>query len=166
MSTQAILLVATIIFCCDVHQNSDVRSGTSSDDYLEDPLTRSMLKYENVLKLSNTIIDNLMTYQYDAALGVFNDDKLNAVPAKDIILSFVANVEKNVGPITWYKKMQWHFFHNKQSADKIAYLIKIVEHEKVTLKYVFVFDYGSENLTVIDFYVKKRGSVYRSPRDF
>jgi len=60
----AVLLITFLILGCD-RSNLGVRSGTLTDDYVEEPLSFAVQKYKSALDTSNKIIEKFIEKDYD-----------------------------------------------------------------------------------------------------
>jgi hypothetical protein len=55
--------------------------------------------------------------------------------------------------------MQWNFSTGKDKDLDLLYSVKIAEHEKTMMKYIFVFERDKPYINIVGFSVKQRQGV-------
>ena len=142
---------------CDF--NSNVRSGTVDDDYVEEPLAGIAEKYESALETSNAFVEYAKANRIDAIhRNLFAEELRASVPIADF-KQMVDQVNSAAGEIIRYKKMQWSFISYSEEGRDLIGSVKIVEHENEMLKYLIVFDKGGDFDRIIGFHFKQRKGV-------
>jgi len=136
------LLIVCFPFCLFSGSNDNsifIRSGVIDDDYIEEPLAESVIKYKNVLALSNQIIDLLISEKFDKIHDEYFSDYLKKEFPQEKYIILCRGVLDKVGKITEYKHDQWMFEFNKTNDLDIVSSIKIVYHGKYKAYYKFSF---------------------------
>jgi hypothetical protein len=141
ITVRGLVSISTFLFLisCDINVDSGNRSGTVADDYIEEPITSSQMKYEKALITSNAVIEKIENGEYDYIYNNYIDDASKKVLTVQELQKIYSGAVAAMGPIKKYKKMQWGFLPKTENG--LDYLIsyKIIEHEKATLNYSFSF---------------------------
>jgi predicted DNA binding CopG/RHH family protein len=155
----SLILLTILLVGCDASIKIDNRSGTTDDDNIEEPLSRLSLKYKNALETSNAIIELIKDKKFEKVASDYfsNDAKIN-LRVEDLKKSFTQTTSA-VGSIKRYKQMQWGFLSKPIEKQSYIYSIKIVEHEKASLNYYFVFVKDSTYTKIVGLSVKIRKRV-------
>ena len=71
----------------------------------------------------------------------------------------MTRVKEDVGSLKVYKPMQWNFSSGEDQGLDLLYSVKIAEHEKTMMKYIFVFDRDKPYINIVGIFVKPRQGV-------
>ena len=92
--------------------------------------------------------------------GTLDDDYVEEpISGEAKFIGMIKQIESHVGPIKQYKPMQWRFVPGSDSGEKFLSSVKIVEHEKAMLRYVFVFADDGKYSRLVGFHAKPRTGV-------
>jgi len=151
-----LLLVSTWLFACDFNANTNIRSGTLEDDYVEEPLSSLAQRFENALYTSNSLVDHLDSNKIDAIYrNIFSDELRANISLKDF-KELVGKIKSVKGEVVSYKKMQWGFTNIIEERRNLIGSTKIVEHEKGMMKYLLVFNNDGNFDRIVGFHFKER----------
>ena len=142
---------------CDF--NTNVRSGTVDDDYIEEPLAGGAEKYEKALETSNTFVEYVKANRIDAIYQNLFSEELRATVSIGDFKEMLGKVNSAAGKIIRYKKMQWSFISYSEEGRDVIGSVKLVEHENEMLKYLLVFDRSGDLTRIIGFHFKQRKGV-------
>ncbi len=147
-------------------QNS-MRSGTISHDFVEEPLTKKAKKFEQALKTSNQFLDLWAKKDFQTIHDTLIDPNLRNEKKEEILtVAKLADIHKNVeetfGPMVGYKEMQWAFEPKKKKRQYFLFSIKIVQHEKAQLNYLFQYLLDGDFKKLIGVYVRPKPTL-RAP---
>lgn len=143
---------------------TSVRSGTITNDFVEEPLTEKAQQYQQALSVSNRFL--ALWQQRDFAAierelihpSQVETQALSAARLAEIY----QNVEKEYGKMLLYKPQQWAFEPKRAKRQYFLFSIKIVQHEKATLNYLFEFLLDEKYEKLIGFYVRPKPTL-RAP---
>ncbi len=108
------------------------------------------------MEVSNSILDLLVENKADQITPKFVEDSMKKSISPEAIQNINAQLKKIAGPIKVYKKMQWGFGPKKVNGKDLLYSIKIVEHEKKTFNYFFVFFDDGKYEKIVGIYTKEK----------
>lgn len=152
-----VLLLLTLPACAqlcgfiELHANENTgvrwhRSGNVTDANVEEPLPEDLEAYLPQLKKCNALLDTLAAGDLEA---IETDLATHASRRGTSFSALFESVVARAGPLKGYKPMQWWFVLGE--APEGFRLVKIVQHEKVTLEYHFVFpDEARADVAAID----------------
>jgi hypothetical protein len=160
-------LIASVSFCtllvlnsaCDSQLVIVDRSGTLDDDYVEEPISARSKKYENALLVSNAVLDKARGGEYRTIYDEFFDARLKSILDEPKFAAMMKQIEGHVGPIKRYKPMQWGFIPRNEAGEKFLYSVKIVEHERGMIRYLFVFADDGHYGKLVGFHAKLRTGI-------
>jgi plasmid maintenance system killer protein len=144
---------------CDLFGTISTRSGTIDDDYVEEPLSGGVEKYDTALVTSNNILNLIAKSKYPDIYRIYFSDTMKAQMTSKEFKKFMIQVKESAGPLKAYKQMQWNFFSGTDKGLDMLYSVKIAEHEKLMMKYLFVFEKDKPYINLIGFFVKQRQGV-------
>lgn len=147
---------------CDGGLTTGNRSGTTQDDYIEEPLSKLSAKYENALLASNKVLEMLKNREYEEINRTYVHESLRDTLTASTFESIQNQLSNAIGPIETFKPMQWGFLTSEDAGKDILFSFKVVEHEKAILNYAFVFDNDGQYNKLIGFHVTQRNGP-RSP---
>ena len=156
------IVSACLLVCmsgCDFNSSVSARSGTSQDDYLEEPLARKVEKYESALLTSNSIIDLLIQSNYEDVYNKYFSESAKSEMPEAQFKTSMEMMQQRAGSLETYKEMQWHFFSGAGEGLELLMSVKIAEHEKNKVKYLFVFDKNSSYNNIVGFSAKSYQGV-------
>ncbi len=165
-----VLLGALALTGCEekegTFQNS-TRSGTITNDFVEEPLTKKAQKYEQALETSNQFLDLWAKKDFQTIHDTLIDPELLDDDKKEILsVEKLAAIHKNVeaafGPMVGYKKMQWAFEPKSKKRQYFLFSIKIVQHEKGQANYLFQYLLDGGFKKIIGVYVRPK-PTFRAP---
>ncbi len=165
------VLSATLLLSgCDENEGTfqqSTRSGTVSNDFVEEPLTKNAKKYEQALLLSNRFLDLWAEKKFQEIHDQLIDPELLDDDKQEILsVEKLADIHKNVeeafGPMVGYKKMQWAFEPKRKKKQYFLFSIKIVQHEKGQANYLFQFLLDGGFKKLIGVYVRPKPTL-RAP---
>jgi hypothetical protein len=155
-----VLLVAlALLSACDFSPQTNIRSGSLDDDYVEEPLGDFAKRFENALAVSNTFIDLYKSNDFEAIYQDIFSDELRRKVSLDQVRELLGKVKSAKGEIIRFKKMQWGFFNYFEEGRNLIASTKIVEHENGLMKYLFVFDNDGKFEKIVGFRFKERAGV-------
>lgn len=162
--TTLIILLAIAMFLsgCNIQTNTGIRSGTLKDDYIEEPLSKISRQYATALEVSNAILKKIKSKEFESIHTNFVDKSVKGVFTTNDLSTINTQVENLSGPIKNFKKSQWGFIAKQVKTDKFLYSIKIVEHEKGTFNYIFVFKDDGKYKKVVGIHIKHKKGVRQS----
>ena len=144
---------------CDSEVVIANRSGTVNDDYVEEPISERSRKYENALLVSNAVLDKVRGAEYQTIYRELFDPRLKSILDEPKFSGMMKQIETHFGPIKRYKPMQWGFVPRKEGGENLVYSVKIVEHEKGMMRYLFVFADDGKYQKLLGFHAKPRTGV-------
>jgi len=144
---------------CDISGTISARSGTLDDDYVEEPLSGGVAEYETALVTSNNILTLISKSKYPDLYRIYFSDAMKAQMTSKEFKKFMIQVKEDVGPLRAYKSMQWNFSSGKDKGLDLLYSVKIAEHEKTMMKYIFVFEKDKPYINIVGFSVKQRQGI-------
>ena len=155
----------TLISECKFNFNTAVRSGEINNDDVGEPIPFFAKKFEPALNTSNAILENLKTNNINTVFNNYVHPDYKDIMSIQILTNLIDSVKKPVGAIKSYKTDQWGFIPQKEGDKDLLYSVKIVQHEKQTLHYFFVFLNDSKYDKIIGLHIKDRKGV-RQAKDF
>ncbi len=144
---------------CDLVGTIGVRSGTVDDDYVEEPLSGGVEKFEPALVTSNNILHMISQSKYSDVYRIYFSDAMKAEMTRKEFKAFMNQVKQGAGALKAFKPMQWNFSSKEKYGRDYIYSIKIAEHEKGMLKYLFIFERDKPYIGIAGFSVKERQGV-------
>jgi len=163
--TISTVLLMLLLTGCDISITAGNRSGTADNDNVEEPLSNNTKKYENALKVSNEIMDNIISNNFTNIHNNYVHKDMKSTLTEDILKSTYAQAYELLGPIKGYKKMQWGFVPAEENGTDILFSYKLVEHSKDTVNYAFVFYDDGNYEKIIGISVKSFDGI-RKPNEF
>ncbi|MEE4245526.1 MAG: hypothetical protein V2I33_08950 [Kangiellaceae bacterium] len=156
--TLILLIITSIIFIssCDSNESLDRRSGTAEDDYIAEPLIDAVKQFSPALNASNAFLTAFKARNYDDIYDNLISDELKIQMSKQILITRLSSITTNIGEIKEYKDLQWSFINFEQDGKSLLGSVKIVEHNDILAKYIFVFDksQGFDKIVAFSFKVK------------
>lgn len=160
MRILSILCFAIDVASCDLQVNTAHRSGTVSDDYVAEAPPE---KYRYMLKSTNNVLQALTSEQYGfIATNYVNTDmapELTAAELQHVSIS----ITKIAGEFNSFKEGQWGFVPEQKDGMNLVHSVKIVEHEKMPMHYIFTYLEGQPN-RIVGVTIKQRNGV-RAPNE-
>lgn len=140
LSAATLLLLAPLLGGCGDGLPKAQRSGTETDDYVEEPLREEVKGYESALRVSNSVLELIQKGDTKAVYEQYIDPRLQQKATAEQFAAPIRLTFEKFGPVKQWKPMQWGFAHAEGKGMKILYSTKIVEHERGTLRYHFQFE--------------------------
>ena len=161
MRARELLLLCVLIGAsgCDFSSSISVRSGTLDDDYVAEPLSGAVKKYETALVTSNNVMHLISQSKYRDIYRIYFSDLMKSQMTAKEFQNFMAQVNQNAGSLKAYKEMQWGFFTGTSEGLDLLYSVKIAEHESTMVKYLFIFEQDKPYINLVGFSVKERQGV-------
>lgn len=144
---------------CDHSGNISSRSGSLDDDYVAEPISVIAKKYQPALTTSNEIVALISNSNYNEIYDTYFSNKLKSELSKKVFNEQMIKIESGIGKLINYKEMQWGFFGGERQGMNLIYSVKIAEHEKAMMKYLFIFEKDSPYNLLVGFSAKVRDSV-------
>lgn len=154
-----LLALAVGLGACDFNTNSNIRSGSLDDDYVEEPLGMLASRFENALTVSNALVDHLDANDLDAIYRNIMSDELRRSVTPQQFRNLIDRIKSAKGEVVRYKKMQWGFFNFVEEGRNLVGSTKIVEHENGMMKYLLVFENDGKFEKIVGFHFKERTGV-------
>ena len=153
-----LLLLSTLLTLsgCDTGLNAGNRSGNIDDDYVEEPLSNFSSKYENALLTSNQVLEMLKNKEYENIHNKYVHKSMKNTLTANAFESMQNQVSDMVGAIKTFKPMQWGFLTAEEAGKDILFSFKVIEHDKTTLNYAFVFENDKQYKKIIGFQINER----------
>lgn len=151
-----LVIVLVLLIGCELQLNTGNRSGTIDDDYIAEPIGKYSIKYTNALKTSNTVINHLIENEYETIYNDFIHDEMKHILTIESLKNINTQIITAVGPFKNYKKMQWGFVPANENGRDLLFSIKIIEHEKNSLNYSFVFNNDGKYEKLVGLQIKER----------
>ena len=165
LKTICILAVClSFISACNFSVYSGERSGTVSDDFIEEPIKERSLKYKRALTISNSVIEKIREGKYNDIESLYIRDDMKKALAADVIKLLIDGAIDAMGPIKGYKKMQWGFVPAEENGVDLLFSFKIVQHENGALNYAFVFQDDKKYQKLVGLVIKPRTGT-RAPNE-
>ena len=135
--TLFILLLAPLFLqACDNDLVIINNSYLGGEEYVDEPLSNTSIKYKAHLLHSNRLINYVRTGDagkiYAAASSEFRNDN-----ERDSITNILGYIDAHLGNVVEFKDQQWSFATTKSSGVSVVYSSKIVFHEKGEAIYHF-----------------------------
>jgi hypothetical protein len=125
---------------CEVRFDAAHRSGTVSDDYVGEPLTKDVKKYEHALEVCNEFVRRLKKGEYDSIHAELCAESFQKAVGEHGIETIDRDAVACAGAMKSYKPLQWGFATRVELDRKFLYSVKIVEYERRKIRFTFVFD--------------------------
>ena len=154
-----LVLLAVLLFpvgCRIQLTDPTVQSGTVYDDYLEEPLTEGVQKYEQALLTSNGAVELIASGDYALLRERYFADNLVASTTDESIAQMIEKLMVTVGPFVGYKVMQWSFTVTEEKGRKLLISQKILEFEKTLMYLRFAFFLESDYERFAGFHFEQR----------
>jgi len=151
-----VLVTAIILGSCSVEINTANRSGTVSDDYIEEPISEKSKKYSAALESSNKLIELIKKKEFQKIHGSFVDDSMKSVLTEQVLENSYTEAVNAMGDIVEYKQNQWGFVPTKNDDLEYVTSYKIVFHEKGRLDYSFSFKLEGDQSKIFRIALKPR----------
>jgi hypothetical protein len=139
----ALLLVAAASFAgCDMQFSFHAthRSGPWNDDYVGEPLSDAVKRYEHALDVCNDFVRRLKKGEYAAIDAQLFGPPLHADMGERGLEELDKDTLARFGAMKSYKPLQWGFATNVVDGRKVLYSVKIVEYERGKARFTFVLD--------------------------
>jgi len=160
----SILFSMLMLIACDADVNINARSGSIENDYIEEPLIKLVSRFENALITSNSFVEGVKSNNIDSLYQNLFSKKLRSKVSQEEFKSLITELKATRGEIVQYKKMQWSFIKINGEGDlegkKLIASVKIVKHEKVTMKYLIAFEDDGKFNEIVLINFKKQTSVF------
>ncbi len=152
-----VVLLLVVLASCEFNANFSVRSGDMQNDYVEEPISATVIKYAETLATANLFIELIKNSDYPKAYKLFDKNIQNQLSENEFETLLTKNAPV-IGKINEFKKNQWSF--DFESIDKIDFvrMTKIVKHEKIVMHYIFLYAKNSD-------YSKIQGFSFREKTD-
>jgi len=124
---------------CEFHVSKSHRSGSVDDEYVGEPLTDDVKRYEHALEVSNRFVVALKAEQFDTIREELCGKDLSKELGGLGLQKLVGTVVENYGPLLRYIPQQWGFTTGVQNGQRLLYSSKIVECERDKVRFVLVF---------------------------
>ena len=152
-----------MLVACEADVNINARSGSIENDYIEEPLIKLVSRFENALTTSNYFVDGVKSNNIDSLYQNLLSKKLRAKVSQEEFESLITELKATRGEIIQYKKMQWSFIKLNGEGDlegkNLIASVKIVKHEKETMKYLIAFEDDGKFNKIVLVNFKKQSSV-------
>jgi len=135
-----LLCVSLFLVGCDLSFGTSVRSGTTEDDYVEEPLSDGVKKFEQALITSNAVLELISKSKHQEIFANYFSDDSKSNFARSDLTTLLNQLDQGAGKLVDFKKLQWGFFNGKEKGIDYLYSVKIAEHEKTMIRYLFVFE--------------------------
>lgn len=155
----SILCFLIAVSGCDFSGNISARSGSLDDDYVAEPLSAAVKKYETALTTSNNIMHLFSQSKYRDVYRIYFSDRMKAQVTMKEFQTFMKQVVNNAGQLKAYKEMQWSFSSGTSEGLDLLYSVKVAEHENTMLNYLFIFERDKPYINLVGFSVKERQGV-------
>lgn len=116
-----------------------VRSGSITDDYVEEPLDDRAKSFAHALEVSNTLLERIRSGDRSAVYRDGFSTEFHAVATEAAFLQALDEFDKGCGAIVRFKPMQWKFSTFPEGGKRWVKSSKIVECEKLTVEMSFSF---------------------------
>ena len=158
--TKYLLLILVLsLQACDLSNTISIRSGSLDDDYVEEPLSSMVEKYQVALTTSNNILTMISQGKHNDIHRIYFSDSMKSQLTRAQFADFMQQIKNNAGTMTNFKPMQWNFSTGEDQGVDLLYSVKIAEHENTMMKYLFVFDRDKPYTSLVGFFVKQREGV-------
>ena len=131
--------MSVIVISCDGYVELGVRSGSTQDDYMEEPLASSVEKYAQTLHTANLFIEAVRNSAFEDAYALCDTD-IQAQLTEKLFKVMFAQVDVVAGSLSEYKKNQWSFNFEAVGETDLVIMTKIVKHEQKPMHYIFSFE--------------------------
>lgn len=160
MKIRNIVLILAIISLvgCGISVNVSARSGSNSDDYVEEPLSERVIEYSNALETANFFLDSIISKNYSNTYELL-DESLTKNNSQENFKALITKDDEVLGEIKEYLKNQWAFNNATFDGKKYLQLTKIVKYEKYTFSYIFTFPYNSSYKKLAGFTFKEKTAL-------
>lgn len=148
-------LVLAAVSGCAPEVSTSVRSGSVHDDFVEEPLPDDVRKYEPVLRVSNTVMEQVLAGDYSTVHRMLVP-QVAAQLSEAQLQKGLAELHDSLGPVRAYKPMQWGFSFGEHEGIPLIQSTKIVRHEKGDVLYTLVFKRDGSLDQLLGFYAKPR----------
>jgi hypothetical protein len=153
-------IIALIPSCGgNTHVESTHRSGTVKDDYVEESLSVEAKRYEHALEVSNGILQQLQAHESHAVYAERVDALMKSDVPEAMFDGWLREIDEHFGAIKSFKPMQWGFKVWSQNGKDLVCSTKLVEHERGTVRYHFVFWDDGKYEKLVSFYMYERHGV-------
>lgn len=153
------LVVMITLPGCDFSGSISTRSGTLEDDYIEEPLATSVEQYRTALLTSNNILHLMSQGKFNDIHRIYFSELMKSQMTRAQFRDFMQQIRNSAGPPLRYKEMQWNFFSGSDQGIDLLYSVKIVEHERDKVKYLFIFDKDRPYINLVGFAAKEYQGV-------
>jgi len=155
----AFIFICCQIISCTIDTSLKVRSGTIENDYVSEPLSDEVIKFEPALKTSNEIVEHIKAGSYQLIYEKYFSERLKVNISIENYLSLMNKLESRVGEVKEYKELQWHFFQHSINSNAYLSSVKIVEYENSEMNFLFDFKLDSDYKEIHGIKLKKREGV-------
>jgi hypothetical protein len=155
------IILSIVIFAlvgCGISVNVSSRSGSNSDDYVEEPLSERVIEYSNALETANYFLDSIISNNYSDTYELL-DESLTINNSQENFQALLTKDDEVLGEIKEYLKNQWAFNNATFDGKKYLQLTKIVKYEKYTFSYIFTFPYDSKYKKLAGFTFKEKTAL-------
>ncbi len=144
MRIPSLPLIALMLSCgslsgCNLHVTHASRSGSVTEDYVEEPLSAEVQKYEHALEVSNAFLDKLKERDFHTIYESMCGDPIRNAADEHGFAAMVEDFEQGSGAMKSYKPQQWGFVVKTGNAGGFLYSTKIVEYEHGMKRFNFIF---------------------------
>ena len=153
------LYLLASLFGCDFSGAISTRSGTLDNDYVEEPLSGNVEKFGTALVTSNNILHLMSQSKFNDIYRIYFSESMKSQMSKAQFRKLMDQIRQGAGPLKGYKEMQWNFFNGSDQGIDLLYSVKISEHEKTMMKYLFVFEKDRPYINLVGFFAKEYEGV-------
>lgn len=134
------LLLAALMACQpSVATTFSNRSGTVSDDDVEEPISERSKSFAPALETSNAILEKLREGDRQVIYRDLLSPEFKAITTEEQWTAFCSAMDRDCGKLVRFKPMQWNFQRGPLQGKTCVLSTKIVEFEKRTIEIVFTF---------------------------
>jgi hypothetical protein len=133
------LLLCASSIGCNVHFDVSHRSGSVDDDYVGEPLTDDVRKYEHALEVSNDFLRRFRKDEYEAIDAELCSREFHELCGAEGLADIGAKAKEHYGTMLRYKPQQWGFASSTRDGRRLLCSTKIIECERTKVRCNFVF---------------------------
>jgi hypothetical protein len=148
------LLALLLLSACDLNTNTEIRSGTKEDAYVDEPLSEDALQYQIYHAKSNAYVGLLSQKNYSAIYEELSPS-IQPTVTPDAIKGIYDQIITTFGAPLETKQMQWWFIRTTEKNIPIILSRKLVKHEKGLLAYDFTFAADDKDMKLVGFYIRE-----------
>ncbi len=153
------LALVAALTACSIQFETSHRSGTVRDDYVGEPLSDAVKKYEHALSVSNTAVDKLIAGDAHSLYADLCGEECRKLAQEADLVNLCTKITKDFGAPKTYKPDQWGFATKSEEGRSILCSNKLVECEKGMARIIFLFADDGRYETLLGFQVREHTSV-------